>query len=166
MSTCGGVTIDGLSVFPGATGERLIGVECDWCHESPKYRWSRALPVAEVERRLGLPAGSIERISARRDRFGHSLAFDVLGSHGTRTLGGPEFRRLWNAKATAETDRLPSSWLLSLDLARQTLTVQGAGFGHGVGMCQWGATDLATSSRDWRAILHHYYRGAEPVRRW
>ena len=166
MSTCGGATVDGLSVFPPPNGEGLIGVECDWCRESPKYRWSRSLPLAEVERRLGVATGSIERISPRRDRFGHSLAFDVLGSHGTRTIPGQELRRLWNAKATADADRLPSSWLLELDAARGMLNVQGAGFGHGVGMCQWGAAGLAAAGRDWRTILHHYYRAAEPVRRW
>lgn len=166
MSTCGGATIDGLSVFPAPNGEGLIGVECQWCRESPKYRWSRSLPIAELERRLALPAGSIDRVAARRDRFGHSLAFDVIGGRGTRTINGQELRRLWNSKATADPDKLPSSWLLSLDIARGALNVQGAGFGHGVGMCQWGAAGLAAAGRDWRAILHHYYRAAEPVRRW
>jgi stage II sporulation protein D len=166
MSTCGGATIDGPSVFPNGTAEGLIGVECDWCHESPKYRWTRTIALPELERRLGLQAGSIERIAARRDRFGHSLVFDVIGNRGTRSFAAQEFRRLWNARATADADRLPSFWLLNLELSRQTFTVQGAGFGHGVGMCQWGAAGLATAGRDWRAILHHYYRGAEPVRRW
>lgn len=166
MSTCGGATIDGLSVFPSPNGDGLIGVECQWCRESPKYRWSRSLPLAELERRLALPAGSIDRIAARRDRFGHSLAFDVMGSRGTRTFNGQELRRLWNSKSSSDADKLPSSWLLSLDVARGMLAVQGAGFGHGVGMCQWGAAGLAASGRDWRAILRHYYRAAEPVRRW
>jgi stage II sporulation protein D len=166
MSTCGGATTDGLNVFPPPKGEGLIGVPCDFCRESPKYRWSRSLPLAEFERRLGLPAGSIERIAPRRDRFGRSLAFDVLGNRGTRTFAGQDLRRLWNAKAASDADRLPSSWLVNLEIARQTLMVQGAGFGHGVGMCQWGAAGLAAAGRDWRAILHHYYRAAEPVRRW
>jgi stage II sporulation protein D len=166
MSTCGGATADGLSVFPPPNGEGLIGVECQWCRESPKYRWSRALPLAELERRLALPAGSIDRISARRDRFGHSLAFDVIGNRGTRTFNGQELRRLWNSKANGDAEKLPSSWLLSLEIARGSLNVEGAGFGHGVGMCQWGAAGLAAAGRDWRAILHHYYRAAEPVRRW
>lgn len=39
--------------------------------------------------------------------------------------------------------------------------IRGAGFGHGVGMSQWGAYGLAERGRDYREILAHYYRGTE-----
>lgn len=42
-----------------------------------------------------------------------------------------------------------------------SLEVSGRGFGHGVGMSQWGAYALALRGYDYRAILGHYYRGAE-----
>ncbi|MEB3270170.1 MAG: SpoIID/LytB domain-containing protein [Synechococcus sp.] len=42
-----------------------------------------------------------------------------------------------------------------------SLEVIGRGFGHGVGMSQWGAYALAQRGHDYRAILRHYYRGAE-----
>ncbi|MFN9636798.1 MAG: SpoIID/LytB domain-containing protein [Synechococcaceae cyanobacterium] len=42
-----------------------------------------------------------------------------------------------------------------------TLVVSGRGFGHGVGMSQWGAHALALRGEDYRRILSHYYRGAE-----
>lgn len=41
------------------------------------------------------------------------------------------------------------------------LLVSGRGFGHGVGMSQWGALAMAQQGRDYRQILSHYYRGAE-----
>ena len=37
----------------------------------------------------------------------------------------------------------------------------GRGFGHGVGMSQWGAHGLANRGQSYEQILHHYYRGAE-----
>ena len=43
------------------------------------------------------------------------------------------------------------------------LLVRGQGFGHGVGMSQWGAHGLAEQGADFRAILGHYYRGADVV---
>ena len=43
------------------------------------------------------------------------------------------------------------------------LLVKGQGYGHGVGMSQWGAHGLAEQGANFRAILHHYYRGAEIV---
>ena len=48
----------------------------------------------------------------------------------------------------------------SLDVPAATvLMVQGQGFGHGVGMSQWGARGLAEQGADFRQILQHYYRG-------
>ena len=41
------------------------------------------------------------------------------------------------------------------------LLVRGQGYGHGVGMSQWGAHGLAEQGADFRAILGHYYRGAD-----
>ena len=41
------------------------------------------------------------------------------------------------------------------------LLVKGQGYGHGVGMSQWGAHGLAEQGADFRTILRHYYRGAE-----
>ena len=43
------------------------------------------------------------------------------------------------------------------------LLVKGQGYGHGVGMSQWGAHGLAEQGADFRTILRHYYRGAEVV---
>ena len=40
------------------------------------------------------------------------------------------------------------------------LEAAGQGYGHGVGMSQWGAHGLASKGADFREILHHYYRGA------
>jgi stage II sporulation protein D len=46
-------------------------------------------------------------------------------------------------------------------VALPSLLVSGRGFGHGVGMSQWGAHALALRGEDYRRILSHYYRGAE-----
>jgi stage II sporulation protein D len=43
------------------------------------------------------------------------------------------------------------------------LLVKGQGYGHGVGMSQWGAHGLAEQGAHFRSILRHYYRGAEVV---
>jgi len=166
MSTCGGATIDGAAIFPGATRDGLVAVPCNWCRASPKYRWTRTLALSDLERRLGVSANSIERIASRNDELGHSLAFEVSGRSGARTFSAPDFRRLWNVNATSDTEKLPSFWFQSMVINRRMLTVNGAGYGHGVGLCQWGAAGLAASGRDWRDILHYYYRGAELVRRW
>ena len=164
MSTCGGATVDAPAVFPGSGRAGLIGVPCDFCRESPKYRWERSIGLNELARRLGVTA-PLNAITPRRDAFGHSLSFAVDAASGDRTFAGQEFRRAWNSGAS-DAEKLPSSWLLDLDFSRDSLHVRGAGFGHGVGLCQYGAAGLAKQGRSWREILEHYYRGAKLVRRW
>ena len=46
---------------------------------------------------------------------------------------------------------------------RYALLVEGRGFGHGVGMSQWGAYAMAQQGRSYEQILRHYYRGVELV---
>ena len=48
-----------------------------------------------------------------------------------------------------------------LQLRAPTLLAIGRGFGHGVGMSQWGAYGLARRGEDYQRILLHYYRGSE-----
>ena len=48
-----------------------------------------------------------------------------------------------------------------LKVGEIVLEARGLGFGHGVGMCQWGAHGLARQGADFREILLHYYRSAE-----
>ncbi|WP_371734026.1 SpoIID/LytB domain-containing protein [Synechococcus sp. CCY 9618] len=51
-------------------------------------------------------------------------------------------------------------WLAPRPPAAPALVVNGRGFGHGVGMSQWGAYGLALRGEDYREILRHYYQGA------
>ncbi|HHW98237.1 MAG TPA: stage II sporulation protein D, partial [Firmicutes bacterium] len=41
------------------------------------------------------------------------------------------------------------------------IVFQVQGYGHGVGMCQYGADGMGEAGQDYRAILKHYYRGTE-----
>ena len=55
---------------------------------------------------------------------------------------------------------IQASRLTPLRPAAPALVVNGRGFGHGVGMSQWGAYGLALRGEDYREILQHYYKGA------
>ena len=53
---------------------------------------------------------------------------------------------------------------MSLRIEEGTVTIEGRGFGHGVGLCQYGAQALAESGKDYEEILAWYYPGAELVK--
>ena len=54
---------------------------------------------------------------------------------------------------------LPSTHF-SLSITGEDVTFKGKGFGHGVGLCKWGALEMARHGKNYREILSHYYPGA------
>src|SRR5690606_28502026 len=69
---------------------------------------------------------------------------------GGKTFTGPELRQRLD---------LPSTWwTCRREGDRVELEVRG--WGHGVGMSQYGADGMARQGHDYRAILQHYYPGA------
>lgn len=165
-STCGGATGSAEEVFLEPRRRALSGTRCDWCRESPRYRWSRSIPTARLAQRLGIPGPTIDTIRRRTDSFGRTLEFRVVAPDFSRDFSGLQFRVLWNSGASGVDEQLLSPFILDLRLNDAELQVDGAGWGHGVGMCQYGTSGLARSGRDYREILAFYYAGAQLNRRW
>jgi SpoIID/LytB domain protein len=57
-------------------------------------------------------------------------------------------------------NKLYSGWF-TIRRDGENFVLEGRGYGHGVGMCQWGAAGLAKQGSDFRAILTRYYPGCE-----
>ena len=101
-------------------------------------------------------------------RFGSGrlLELEVLGSHrNVHLVGDLEIRYCLSE------DRLPSSCFI-IEIKQGVAGIPalfvfiGAGKGHGVGMCQAGAIDLAYSGNDYLTILKHYFGHFKVVTRW
>ncbi len=164
-STCGGATGDVHRVYSGAPQPPLTGVACDHCKDSSLYRWQRELSLSEIGRRLAVPRGSVENVYLQRDRFGRPSRMRWTGKGWEKQLSALDFRYTWNREA-AKDEQLPSAFFRELDWKDGVLVVDGAGFGHGVGMCQYGAAGLAKAGHSYQQILQYYYQGAQTVRRW
>ena len=76
-------------------------------------------------------------------------ALRAAANHGTKELPRPQ-RALWSSHVTVAIDG-------------DTAVFDGRGYGHGVGLCQFGAERLARSGKSHREILAWYYPGAELV---
>jgi len=126
---------------------------------SPLLRWNfwiRKLPMERFEeplRRAGLDF-KVSRLEVLRNRCGRGLEITLVSPEGREiTLPLSIFYRM-------ET-HLPSDWFYPIARAGGYLLLKGRGFGHGLGMSQWGAYCLAKRGWDYRRILDLYYRGAE-----
>ena len=59
-----------------------------------------------------------------------------------------------------------STYLDSLEISGDSLVMAGVGYGHGVGMCQWGARALADKGQSGEDIINYFFRGVEMVKMW
>jgi stage II sporulation protein D len=150
-STCGGHTENAAEVWPKATPYRWA-TSCTTCAASPRYRWEVSLPTETV---AGAHPG-LDRVDAVRldsAPSGRALRVTLVAGETEHTMMATEFRRAIGTSTLRST-------FFETEASEATFTFRGRGFGHGVGLCQWGTHGLVANGHDHRAVLAHYYRGA------
>jgi stage II sporulation protein D len=130
-----------------------------WCGRNEKskgrFRWTESIAVDELTTRLSVDHPEIGRVKAltpkTRGVSGRIQVLTVTGEKGSFELTGDlNIRRtLGGLKST----------LFEVKRDGNKFVFDGAGFGHGVGMCQLGAIGMATAGKSYKDILGHYYRG-------
>jgi stage II sporulation protein D len=148
-----------------------------WCQASSKFRWGPIdRPSGDLAWRINQwgdanrhPVGKLEQLRSievsRRSAAGRPAAFTINGSTGrTYELRCEPFRFACNYDAGKLTDipqkqRLLSSHVTVTVDGQTTRFTDGRGFGHGVGLCQWGAQGMAKAGHEHTAILGFYYPG-------
>ena len=156
-STCGGRTEDARSAW-GKDIPYLRAQSCDDCADSPVYRWEYRMSEAEGRRvagALGVPPGKDLRIAvAGRTPTGRASRVRVSSGGVSRELQAAEFRKVAGyAKVRSlkmEIVPVAGEWRFT-----------GEGWGHGVGLCQFGANGMARRGAGFREILARYYPGTE-----
>jgi stage II sporulation protein D len=150
------------------------GGEHYYCDISPRFRWreewdgqklrailSRTLPTVTP-----LSGDGLQRITdvvvSRTTRSGRVGELRIVFERGDIRIPGPDVR----AVLRPEPDRQLNSLGFQLTVSKTNgevarLVAAGAGSGHGVGMCQWGAIGRARAGQDYRSILTTYFPGTK-----
>ncbi|MFW6159132.1 MAG: SpoIID/LytB domain-containing protein [Planctomycetota bacterium] len=148
---CGGQTADPLAAL-GDPRSPIQPVRCPYCKGTRYFEWSRRISRARLLEKLGLPGAAGLRV-VERGADGRVCRVDVLRS-GRRpvNLTGPAFRE------RVGTGVIRSAWFRARRDGDEYV-FRGFGFGHGVGMCQWGAKGMADAGKTYREVLAWYYPG-------
>lgn len=159
-ATCAGYTEDASNMWKIDMAP-LKGVACDFCAQSPYYKWAKELPLWMIEGKLRENGYKIDKITAinilSKNRSGRVDKMEIKDRAGVSiVLTGKDFRQIIgpNELRSTKFDALVK-W--------GSLMVEGHGWGHGVGMCQWGAFGMASQGKKADEILKFYYPGAEVV---
>ena len=155
-STAGGRTASAEEVW-GQPVPYLVSREVTGEAGSPHAAWRVGVSPAELGgalARAGKPVGSPRALRIlERSPSGRVGQLRVDGTGGSRTLSGKALR-------AALGSRLLKSTLFEVQRSGEGFVFTGAGYGHGVGMSQWGARALARDGADYRRILARFYPGA------
>lgn len=155
-STCGGKTTDDKYVWQGEDLPYLCSVVCPYCKNSPNYGWQVELTLNEIYEALVKKykaVGKIKAITLGREDTRVTVV-KIEHANGIIRMSGNDFRLMFDAK------KIKSLYFE----AKQTpagLILTGHGWGHGVGMCQWGAKEMAQQGMRFDQILKFYYRGIQ-----
>lgn len=154
-SSSGGHTADNESLWNGAPVPYLRGVPDPYDADAPDHRWTTTIDARDVHTALSRQyGGQIRSVSvAERSFEGRATRIELAGS---RTISASQFRATLNAALGYRTVR---STFLDIDRQGDRYVLSGRGFGHGVGMSQYGARGQAREGRSYREILAYYFQG-------
>jgi stage II sporulation protein D len=181
-STCGGRPASAADTWPTGRGFEFnllpplqAHVRDYACHGSSLFRWTVERDLEDVTARFrawGASNGSelarISRVRAiepqRRTVTGRAARYAVVDTSGRRVgVTGEQLRLAFNYAAPGrprpERDRLVRSGDMDFVFEGSQLTIQGRGFGHGVGMCQYCANAMGERGDDYKAMLTRFYPG-------
>ena len=152
----GGFTEDPRSVFAARNMPGLRPVVCQLAAGSPHFQWSldlRLSDLADALKRNNLGVGAVRSIEVTaRTAALRATVVTVQGTTGTQRLRGNDFRRIVGY------DTLKSA-LFAVAVDGDVARFAGRGYGHGVGMCQWGGKGMAEQGATARRILEFFYPG-------
>ncbi len=153
----GGATESSEYVW-GSVTPHLRGVPDPFSRDAPNHEWTLRLQLAAIEARLGRagrPLRGLSRLEvASTSPSGRVMLLRLVAASGGGEVRGSEFRAAMDPNVLRSTLFAVRSYP-----AEDTVELAGRGFGHGVGMSQWGARGMALAGRDYTAILRHYYTG-------
>lgn len=154
-SNCGGHTEDVSNAWEGEQRlPYLKGRVCPFCKDSYQYYWEKTIEKEMVKKKLnenGYNIGDIKKIKVlRRSPSGRVTYLRIYHDRGHLDIRASNFRMVMDPN-------LIRSTLFAMEWMGSRIKFYGRGWGHGVGMCQWGAKGMAERGANYRQILQYYY---------
>jgi len=157
-ATCAGYTEDAANLW-NIDIAPLKGVPCNFCGMSKHYRWTKEIPLVQIKAKLigaGNKIGNISGIKVlSRNKSGRNDKLEITDDTGASlVITGKDFRQVFGPNEIRSTK-------FDARIKGANLELNGMGWGHGAGMCQWGAYGMSLKGKKCAEILKYYYPGTE-----
>ena len=139
----------------------LKGVACSFCRFSPHFFWKKNFRLKDIQDKLnakGYGLGLIKEIRIiERNTSGRIKTLEIETRDGKKAnISGKDFREIIGPNNIKSNN-------YEVDMQGYYMDLIGKGWGHGVGMCQWGAAQMASEGYSYEQILKYYYPGVDIV---
>ena len=158
-SNCGGKSSLAQDVFLGNTSTYTSSVDTlETQQNSKNYSWQTTIEKSTIlyaMQKLNKNLASITNFSIKKtDSAGRATEFDIGGV----VVNANSFR------VAVGSTLLKSCLIKDIQVGNTSISFSGLGYGHGVGLSQWGANILANSNYTYNNILLYYYKNCEIVK--
>jgi stage II sporulation protein D len=174
-STCGGITANSEDVW-GAYVPYLRSVkdfddniDNAYCKESRLFKWTVKINLKRAEKILSKTVphllnqkfeGNIKKIVLQKNSSGRIQKLTLFTTKASYSISKDDSIYLFSDDLYYSL--LPSNFVDKVEIVKGEIVFYGRGFGHGVGMCQFGANHLA-KTKNYKEIIKHYYKDTEVV---
>ncbi|MEY8509350.1 SpoIID/LytB domain-containing protein [Lachnospiraceae bacterium 42-17] len=179
-TSCGRTTgVQAWGTAPGGENAYLESVEVkgeagDYEKNLPWYRWEAYVPIQTLSNLVGLntgiDVGTLESIDiTETGPGGVALKIEARGDKGTvsvetenkirRALGGQGYTIKKQDGTEVQSSALLPSAFFTIEKSGDIFAIKGGGFGHGIGMSQNGANEMAKNGKDYKEILTLFFQG-------
>ena len=146
----------------------------DYERNLPWYRWEAKIQAKTLSNLIGLNTGkdigTLQNINILENGPGGVvLAIEAVGDKGSvrvstenkirRALGGKGYTIIKQDGTKVKSSKLLPSAFFTINKSRDTFVIKGGGFGHGIGMSQTGANEMAKCGKNYQEILTFFYQG-------
>ncbi len=157
-ATCGGVTEDANELWKVNLEPLKGGRACYFCSNAPHYQWRFNTNLKTIQKNLADYSKNAEKlidiVIMERNATGRvkTLELDYEGGQKVQVCA-KDFRALMGFNVMRSTN-------FYISKEGETILLSGKGWGHGVGLCQYGALGMAKKGYSYRQILEFYYSKA------
>ncbi|WP_267384708.1 SpoIID/LytB domain-containing protein [Cyanobacterium sp. uoEpiScrs1] len=153
-----------LAAFHSSSGGHTENVEDVWSSPlpylrgvvdydqlAPVFQWRKSFSANQMGKLIGGIGAVQSLIPQRTTPHGRIITLKVVGTRGSKNITDDNLRKALNLKST----------LFTVSANDETFQIHGRGYGHGIGLSQWGSHYLAEQGIPYDQIVKHYYQNAQ-----
>jgi stage II sporulation protein D len=134
----------------------------DFDQQAPVFSWQEQFSADEMRARIPGVGNIISMAPVSTTPYGRVRQMKVIGDAGQRVISGEDLREALNLRSSLFA--IAPQGVSNKSQEPAGFVISGRGFGHGLGLSQWGAYGLSSQGYNYQQILGHYYQNASLAR--